>query len=387
MLKKIACMILILMMVPLTGCWNNRDLTDLGIVAGIGIDKASDGNIEMTVQILSSSKSGGSQMSSGSAQSGGSTVELTAEGATDFDAARNLIPSLSQKAYFSQIQIMVIGQDAAKEGLDGFWDFFERDHEVNRLYRVLVVKNGTAKSVLEANADINQIGAVEVMDSVENTAFGKSVNLPAFKVTEMLSNPLTGLVTGVIDPNGATSLKDMKVQGGAVFKKAKLVGYFDNDQTRGYLFAKNQIQSTILTIKNPKENGRLVSLELIRSIGNLTASIEDGKPKLGIEIKAYGNIAEEQGGLDLTHEKDLKALESGANTLIASDIKDMLDKSQNEFDCDVLNFNELLDKYHYSDFEKIKSNWDELYKNAEVTINVKFLIKRPGLVTKPAYGE
>jgi spore germination protein KC len=374
MIKKTACVILILMTLLLEGCWNNRDITDLGIITALGIDKASNGNFELTFQIISPSSQGGSQ--SGSSQS-----------TTMFDATRNIIPKLSKKVYYSQIQLLVISDEVAKEGLDKIWDFFERDHEISRLFRVIVVKNGTAKSIIEATSPADPIGAVEISDSIDNTSLGKNVKIQAFKVSELLSEPLTGLVTGVINPDGSNKLTDMKVDGGAVFKNGKLAGFLDDDETRGYLFASNQIHSTILTIANPEEAGDLVSIEVIGSSGKLTADLINGKPKLGVEIAAYGNIGEEQGGTNLADLDDVKKLESECEALIADDIRDMTNESQKTLDSDILNYNDLLYKYHYNDFEKLKSNWNTIYSNTDIDINVQFTIKRSGIITKPAYTD
>lgn len=387
MVRKTACILLAAVTILLTGCWNNREITDLAIVVGMGIDKAPDGNIEMTVQIVSTSKSSGSQIDGSSFQGSDSTVTVDAEGSTLFEATRNLIPSLSHKAYYSQMQLLVIGEDAAKGGLNDIWDFLERDHEINRLFRVLVVKSDTAKSVLEAKAGVGQIGAAEIANTIDDRDFGGNVNLRAYRMSELLSNPLTGIVTGSIGTNGATDLTAMKIQGGAVFKHGILAGYLDTNQTKGYLFAQNQLQSTILAIANPKETGKLVSLEVIRSTGKLTAAMKNGKPKLGIEIDAFGNVGEEQGGADLSDEKDVNALQSEAEALISGNISDMLRQSQQVFDCDILGFNELLYKYHCSDFEKIQSNWNEVYRSADIGIQVRFQIKRPGIIKKPAYTD
>lgn len=388
MIKKTVCVILILMTLSLEGCWNNRNITDLGIITALGIDKASNGNFELTFQIISPSSQGGSQSGSGSSQSGSSsTIEISSEGTTMFDATRNIIPKLSKKVYYSQIQLLVISDEVAKDGLDKIWDFFERDHEISRLFRVIVVKNGTAKSIIEATAPADPIGAVEISDSIDNTSLGKNVKIQAFKVSELLSEPLTGLVTGVINPDGSNKLTNMKVDGGAVFKNGKLAGFLDDDETRGYLFASNQIQSTILTIANPEEAGDLVSIEVIGSSGKLTADLINGKPKLGVEIEAYGNIGEEQGGANLADLDDVKKLESECEALIADDIRDMTNESQKTLDSDILNYNDMLYKYHYNDFEKLKGNWNTIYSNTDIDINVQFTIKRSGIITKPAYTD
>lgn len=217
MIKKTVCVILTLMLLFLVGCGNNRDINSLAIVIAMGFDKAADGNIEFTIQVIGPSKQGSSQSGSGSSEGGSSSVvNVTSEGPTSFEAVRNLIPKLSKKAFFSQIQLLVISEDVAKEGLDKIWDLFERDNEINRQFRVIVVKGGTAKSVLEATANIDQLGGVEISETIDNEAYGKNIKIQGFEASELLSQPMTGLVTGVIDPNGANELTDMKVEGGAV---------------------------------------------------------------------------------------------------------------------------------------------------------------------------
>ena len=386
--KKTVCAILTLMLLFLGGCRNNRDINSLAIVTAIGIDKAASGNIELTVQIIGPSKQSSSQMGSGSSEGGsGVAINVSAEGITTFEAVRNIIPKLSKKAYFSQLQLLVIGEDMAKEGLNKIWDFFERDHEVNRQFRVIVVKGGTAKSVIEAKADVDQMGGVQITETIDNESYGKNINIQGFEVTVLLSELMTGLVIGVIDTDGANRLTDMKVEGGAVFKNARLVGYLDDDEARGYLFASNQIKSTILTISNPGEPENLVSIEVIDSSGKLTADLKNGEPKLGIEITAYGNIGDEQGSTDLSEIDMIKKLESESEALISENIRDMLNKSQKIYDSDILGFNDLLYKHHYKDFEKIRGNWDKLYGDADIDIKVQFTIKRSGMITKPAYEQ
>jgi len=387
-MKKITvCVLLSLMLMLLSGCWNNRNITDLSIVTAIGLDKAADGNIELTLQMIAPLNQSSSQLVPALSTSSSSALIVSAEGATVFDAVRNVIPKVSKKAYFSQVRLIVISEDIAREGLDNIWGFFERDHEMEKTVRVIVVKNDTAKSILEVSSSASRLSGVEIADTIDNEAFGKNIKIEGFKVSEFLSKPLTGLLIGVIDPNGAEELTEMKVEGGAVFKNAKLAGFLDNDEARGYLFASNQTRSTILTIANPKEPGKLVSIEVIGSKSKLTANLEHGKPKLGIKIKAFGNIGDEQGSSDLTNFDAVKILESESEELIAENIRDMLKKSQQTYDIDLLNFNDMLYKHHYYDFEKIKENWNELYADADISVNVEFTINRTGLITKPAYVQ
>ncbi len=385
MLKKITCVVLVIMMIFLTGCWNNSSITKLSIVVGMGIDKAPDGGIDYTVQLYNPSNSSSSQSGSGSPKSSGSTVTITSKGETPFDAVRNILSYEGKKPLYSMAQVMVIGEDAAKEGLDEIWDLWERNHEISNDVRIIVVKNGTARSVLEAYAELSQIGAVEVAEAVDNKAYGKNVKSMSFEVSRLLGQPYAGIVTGCIDPSGAPELKKMKVEGGAVFKNAKLEGYLNKDETRGYLFAKNQITSTILVVQNPKEPGKLVTFEVFRSKSKLTAEMVDGKPKLGIEITTRGAFGDEQGSADLTGPKEIDSLELEAEDLITENVKAAITKSQKMFQCDILNFSDELYGHHYDKFEKTKGNWDELYSDADISVKVDFSIDNSATMKKPAF--
>ena len=50
-MKKIRILILILLLLPLTGCWNYRELEDLAIVSALGID-ISDNDFDISVEAV-----------------------------------------------------------------------------------------------------------------------------------------------------------------------------------------------------------------------------------------------------------------------------------------------------------------------------------------------
>ena len=37
----------------LSGCWDQKELNDIALIDGVGIDKAKDGQVEVTVSIAS----------------------------------------------------------------------------------------------------------------------------------------------------------------------------------------------------------------------------------------------------------------------------------------------------------------------------------------------
>ena len=130
--------IIIILTSLLSGCWNYRDLEDLSIVSGIGLDLKEKDEIIMTAQIINTSslKSGESGSGSGSADQ---TVRVTTStGNTVFQALRNFIPQASRRLYLSHMQVLIIGQDAAKKGVYPLIDLFVRNHESRPGIRLLI---------------------------------------------------------------------------------------------------------------------------------------------------------------------------------------------------------------------------------------------------------
>lgn len=364
-----------------SGCWNNTPIDELGIVSAIGVDKLVDGQLEVTAQVVVPGK----QMASGGSGGSDTTIQVTADGKTIFQAIRNLIPHLGKKAYFSHTQVMVIGEAAAKEGLSTLWDFIERDHEMPRIMPILVAKGSTAKEALNKKSVMHGISAMQIYSILENNkSYGRSVNIEAFKVSELLQESHTGIILGIITPGTSDDLDDASTEGSALLKHGKLLGYLNGEETRGYLFAINQIKSTILNIHNPKEPDKLIDLEVIKSEGKINAELKDGKPELSIEVKTMGNIGEEQGSSDLSD--DVNVIENEAAACIKQNIKSAIIRSQKDYDCDILDFYTMLYKKHYSDFKKISGQWDNVYKNLDVKVSVQFELDRPGLINKPAYN-
>jgi germination protein, Ger(x)C family len=387
--KKIVCVLIsVFSAFLLTGCWNNRPITDLAIVLALGFDEAPEGNVLLTAQVIIPSKL--SMTGTGTAAQSGESADLnvTVQGKTTFDAVRNLLTVFNRKAYFGQVQLIAIGEKMAKEGVDTIWDFMERDNEFSRTMRVVVVQNATAKTLLEAKPSLERLNAVEIEDTLDSDiAFGKSVDMMAFQLTELLGKPRTGIVTGVIQGNDSGELTKMDAEDSAVLKHGKLVGYFTSNETRGYMFAMNMIKSTILVIPNPEQKDKSVSLEVIRSTGTINARMENGKPVLSIDVKTTGNIGDEQGSADLFNDKDIRQIENEASALIKDNVDAAVAVSQKDFDSDVFDFNQLLYCNEYSAFQKISEKWDEMYRDAKVSVAVNFRLDRPGLIKRPAYTQ
>lgn len=388
MIKRAAAFLLAAVVAAaLTGCWNNRPITTLALVVGIGLDQADDGNIELTAQIVIPTLLGQAASGSGGGNGGNAGVNVTVEGQTIFDAARNLLTKIDRKAYMGHVQVLVVGEKMARDGIDDSWDFLERDNEFNRTMRVIVVQGGTAKSLLETKPDLGKLSATQIEDNIENGLnLGKGVQIKTFEVTQLLGDPDTAIVTGLAQVGSATNLTDVTIQGAAVFKHAKLVGYLDPETTRGYLFARGQIQSTILVVPNPAEPDKKISLEVIRSSSQIRGGFSGGRPQLTIQVSVGGNLGDEQGTQDLYTSRYISKVESAAAKLVELDIQSALEFSRS-FSCDIFSLNSMLYRSSYATYHRVQKQWDTVYPTTDFHVKVQFHLDRPGLIKRPAFRQ
>lgn len=386
-MKRYLKIILMLTLIfTLTGCWNNRDLTDLDIMTGIAVDKPSDDKIEITVQIVrpEAIMSGGKE----GAKDSKAYVNISSQGDTIFDAARNLLAKLNNKAYFAHVQLIVISEEAALDGISNYFDLFERDTETRRRANLVIAKGMKARTVLDNESQLTNLPTTHYVEAFEaGNAFAKTLSVTLIDVLKDFSNEGYGIVLPVLynsSQSDNVNQEDLVLKGSAVIKKDKLIGFFDPYQTRGYLFAKNEVQSTIINISSPLNSDKKVSIEVIRSKGKIEAKVENGKPILGIEVKAEGNIGEQQEKADLTELETMQALEKEVQNEIKEEILKAVEITQQEYHSDVFGFINEINKNYYSEWEKIVAHWSDIYSETPIDVSVKFEIKKSGLSKQPA---
>ncbi|NLY43368.1 MAG: Ger(x)C family spore germination protein [Clostridiaceae bacterium] len=388
-LKKCIIFLNICFLIFITsGCWNNHDITDVSIAVAAGLDKTEDDTIELTLQLVKPAvvrarKYGGFEESAVSVFS--STGDMV------FQAVRNILSSVNKKVYFGHLQLIVIGEELAREGISDILDFFERDHEINPKAYVIIAKGTTARKVLHANSKLETIPAIHITSLLENDIalpkINKKMLFDLLRETSHKGHDITIGVIEIEEKDGADKellVGDMKVTGTAVFKKDKLVGWLDPAETRGYLLVADKVKSGIINIPDPlTEEGRKIAIEIIRSRGKRDVLIQDGHIILSIEIEAIGNIGEQQSVKDIITIEKGKMLAEQLNDAIKKNVKEVIEISQKKFKSDIYGFGQIVHIKYPDYWKQIKDNWDYEFSNATVDIQVTSTIKRPGLITQP----
>ncbi|MFZ7942963.1 Ger(x)C family spore germination protein [Neobacillus sp. 19] len=376
-------------LILLTGCWNKRELNELSILLGLGIDKEKDQYI-ITAQVVNPSEIASKKGSSGKAP----VVVFQSKGETIFEAVRKITTVAPRKLYFAHLRILVFGEELAKEGIGEAIDALLRDSEVRNDFYITVSKNSRAADVLKVLTPLEKIPANSLFASLEVSAKswspteGVTINQ---LVSNMVSDGINPILTGieikgkVKDGEMNKNLQQSKpktnleYKGMAVFKHDKLIGWLNEKESRAVNFALGKVKSSVGYVKCP--HGGKAVIEIVRTKSKLNAKMVKGEPQGSVEIKIQGNVAEiECNGLDLTNPASITYLEKESENVLTRIIKSTIQHSQKEYQTDIFGFGEALSRSEPDDWKRYKKDWDQTFLQMPVTVKINMKIRQTGTI-------
>jgi spore germination protein KC len=380
--KLVLCALVIAV---LSGCATSRELNELGIVIGVGIDKGDEADtVKITTQVV---KPG--QVSSGGKSGGGGGEEAYANfegtGRTVFAAIRGIANKSSRKMFFPHNQVIIIGQDAAKDGVAKYLDFFMRDPETRLNVCVLVAKD-TAAGVLEAKSKLERVPAnsISLMLDSEAKANSQAMDIRLRNFKESLQLNTVAPVAPIIEVSEENGKELAILNGTAVFKRDKMVGTLDKSEGRGLMWVLGKVKSGIIEVECVE--GDLVSLEIVRAQGEFSSELVDGKVKIKVKISEEGNIAEDTGTKDISTLSEVAFLEQQNADVIKSEVMAAVKKAQ-QLNADIFGFGESVHCKYPKEWTSMENEWDEIFPTVEVEVEVKAKLRLMGRISAPVVPQ
>ncbi|GAA0492136.1 spore germination protein GerKC [Salinibacillus aidingensis] len=391
MIKKLQgiglCLIVAL---SISGCWSSRELTDIAIVTALGIDKEGE-DIKVTAQVINPSENAGQTFTTRTA-----VTTFTSTGQTLFETIRRLTTLAPRKLYLSHIRMIIFGEEYAKQGIGDSLDFISRDHEMRTDFNFAIARNYDAEDIINILTPIEKIPANKIFSTLKSShnfwAPTKVVQLDEL-IASMTSKGKEAVLTELVilgDVNLGQNLENVqnvppyasiKSSGLGVFQNDKLVGWLDEDQSRGFNIITNNIQNTTGVVPCGK-NGEL-SVEAFKNSTELKGTIKGNKPKMKIKFTSEANIADVSCSIDFTNQKTIKKYEKKMENEAKNVIKASVKRAQ-ELEADIFGFGEVLSRSNPKKWKKIQKNWEETFvQDLEVDVKVDVKIRRTGTITQP----
>lgn len=375
-MKKI---FLILIVLFLSGC-NYRELDKIAITVGCGLEKVDDG-YKITVQIADTQKQGNSNSSTSPVR----FKNYTYTDRTIHEAARGILTRLPKKAYTKHMQILVIDEKIANNGINEIIDFWFREVELRNDFYVFVSKDSTPIEVLGVLTQIYPINSVGIRNLIENnfkylggtvlTTFDdltssyisktKEIILPTIMVLGKDGNKKDNLESSI--PESLISLNET-----AYFRDNKLVGYLDEKQTIYYNLVKNALKTSIISYECDKD--KFVTFEIIENKTDI--DIVKNKPEVNIKVQAKGNLTSIMCEYDISKNDGIKMIEKEGSLEIKKQI-DSLFKLSKDNKTDIFSIRDIYYKHNNKYYKNI-SNYNDFFDNLKVNVDVKLNIFEKG---------
>ncbi|MFD1017690.1 Ger(x)C family spore germination protein [Thalassobacillus hwangdonensis] len=380
----------------LSGCWNSRELDQLGITVAIGVDLNEQGEYELSVQLINPS-----EIATDAPTTRPPVSVYASTGQTLLEAFRKLTSSSPRKIYLSQVRMLIFGERLAEEGIIEALDLFYRDHEMRTEFMMVVAKGVSPRDLLGILTPFEKVPANKILHTIEsseqNWAPTKGVKIDEV-LSDLLSEAKDPVMTG-IEVFGPVDFGKQRenvelvdsptkiyVDFLGVFKGDQLIGWLNQNQSKGHNYIAGSVKSTVITF--PMKGDCLVSVEVLRTNTSTASKLENGKPVITIDLNMEGNIGEVHCPIDLSDPKTIEKI----NHLTEEDIKEKMISSiqaaQNKFESDIFGFGGILHREHPKYWKKVKDDWNTHFAELDYEINVTSNIRRKGKMVQPtAKGE
>ena len=325
MKRGLSLLIIICMLLSLSGCSginsNFRELERLLVIQTMGIDFAEEGV--------------GISLASGANSDGSSPVRLFSTGVSVTSAVAHILSySQEQELFLSHTSHVVLGEEAAKNGINGYLSYICRSPNLRTDIPLYIVKGGTAQEAVMQVGDGSK-GISEVLEAVRANVDerGDSKAFSASDLLRDLERNGSGLVCAIEcspsiqeggtkqeggsgSSSGTDSAESPDSTGGSgsgeekqekqaltaaavgygVIRGDRLCAYIDKEQAIGVGLLLNIVGISNIVVKD--RYATPVTLELDQGSSEIKPVwAEDGSLEmLDIQIKAAANIAEIGGG-------------------------------------------------------------------------------------------
>ncbi|MCA1012358.1 Ger(x)C family spore germination protein [Halobacillus halophilus] len=388
-------LLILICLLLLTGCWNSRELDELGIVVTLGIDKTDEGDYILSVQVINPS-----EIATDAPTSRPPVSTYTTTGRTLMEAFRRLTAKNPRTTYLSQLRLVILGKTVAEEGVMPVLDLLYRDHEFRTSFYVTVAKNAPVESMLSIITPYEKIPANKIMSSIENVerhwAATKGVSID--KVIASIRNPgedpvMSGILllgeedigTNISNVENVDAPTKLEIDEIGVFKGDKLVGWLNELESQGLNYATGNVHSTVIT--HPCQDEGSLSVELLRTSGAMKGKIKNNQPVIDIKVEAEGNVGEVDCKVDLSKPEALEKVNKQAEKAIKESIEATLAKAQKEYGSDVFGFGGVIHRDQPKYWKKVEKEWSSYYQDVEVNIDATVKIRRKGNSTQPINKE
>ncbi|WP_411680504.1 Ger(x)C family spore germination protein [Clostridium thailandense] len=376
--KKIERIIIVFIITTLsstifTGCWDQKIYERVGFILLLGLESSKEKHKKLLVTYANPAIGLGRK----------NQVELNVQEADLLRQAREIARTkASRPLEAGKIQEILISKELAeKGGIHDLLSIFSRD-PLNPALADLVVVDGSPNELCEKSIlfpdkprvgiYIHQLLEAASKDSkiVESRIYNFDTQYYAEGLDTMM--PIVKLETNSV-----------KIVGSALFSRDKMVGNIDVKQTTLMVAMRDKINRAaeyickVPNIEDAHSNTKSgIAFTIKDSKKKINVGIDNGKPNINIKLKFRGMI-DEYIWDSMDKEEKYREVQSNITDELKNECINIIKYTQ-EVGSDPLGIGDIVRAKHNDYWKKV--NWKEVYKTAQVNVDVKLEILNHGLI-------
>ena len=160
-----------------------------------------------------------------------------------------------------------------------------------------------------------------------------------------------------------------------------MVGWLNEKESRGLLWLRGELKQGEIRFPLPDMTGGSVTTEINRTRTKVKPVLRNDELIIYVEIHAQTVIQEVTGTFPM--DKQIKQLEDAQNQAVVNEVQSVLDKAQKQIQVDAFGFGEAVHRQYPEQWQQMKSDWDEIFLEIQVQLEVKTRIIGTNLTSRP----
>lgn len=370
------CILLLLIIVLLAGCGDQMevDKVTFPIVMGIDWDDAKQ-LIQVYAQVSTISSQSG-----GSAQTEKKYKVIRGEGKTLLKAMIDTTDHAQQSISWKHIIAVVLTEKTAKHGISGILDHLSRFGEMHINSYLLITKDNledllgsTPKIESGLPSPIVSISAI----SQQNT-HSKVVTIKdyVYNYLSREAEPVLPMISIFkLEEKQQNKEIEFDYKGLGVFKEDKLVGWLDENETRGFTFVSGTQNKGSLVLKEFGETSETeMTIHSLSIKPKVTPKLQQNKPSISIKLQAEYDLGESNSAL-IINIKAVSELNAQVEAYIKKEVEAVIKKAQKELKADIFGFGGSFYRKYTEYWQQKKGNWDDVFSKIDVKVDVEAQLK------------
>lgn len=352
-MKKI--FILFFSLFLLTGCYDYKEINNLGIISAIGIDYENDKYV-VTLEVLNDQTEKDnaevkSYIKTGSNASLAKAIEITAD-------------KIADKANYTHVKLMILSDTILKDKFANIIDYFIRSTYFRENFYVISSLDTKPEKLLKNTTKENPVASSTIISLLESNNY--SSNSAVLKTYDQIMSEVLSFGQDTCFSNINLNDEQFQIDGLSIFNEYNFKTKLNNEEATIYNILKNNFYKPIFS--KQYENNKYFSVAV--TAGKTNFEITNDK----IEIKGTlnGKIMDNELNLDIRNTENLNKINSDFTNIMNIKITNFIKKIQQN-NSDIL----YMAKSYY---QKTREKAENFWHNLNIESNIKFTISKKGLI-------